>query len=311
MVGEKLRDVDLNLLVVLHALLRCQNVSRAARELDMSQSAVSSALKRLRNLFDDPLFVRSREGMVPTPKARELFEPVSEIVRLARLALTPASQFDPTQSERTLICSLGDVGDMMILPLMVKHMRDEGIPIALKSLEITSEQAIPLLEDGRLDLYVGMIETASSEILCQKLYEDRLVALSSAESDIPDKVGFDQYVSYDHVAIQVRSPNPPRNSLFEMIRKSDVKRNVRVETPYIASVPAILGLNRNVIATMPMSLARSFQRRGNLRIAELDFLDATIVVNQYWHSRFKNDPFIVWARRLVHRLICNSDFDFA
>ena len=81
MLGEKLREVDLNLLVVLYALLRSQNVSRAARELGMSQSAVSYALKRLRELFEDPLFVRSKECMAPTPKAVEISEQVYEIVR--------------------------------------------------------------------------------------------------------------------------------------------------------------------------------------------------------------------------------------
>ena len=299
---EKLRELDLNLLVILDALLRCQSVSHAAEELQMSQSAVSHSLKRLRILFDDDLFVRSREGMSPTPKALEISGLVIEIIRLARATLLPSQSFDPHTSKATLHLALGDAGDMSILPSLTQHLRENGHHIDIASIPCSPEEAIPLLGTGKLNLYVGAMHISSSDILCQKLFEDRLVVVTARSSPIGDTIGFDEYSATEHIMHQVRRKPGDRSAVADLFERQGMLRKVRIETPHIAAIPLILERNDHLLATMPLSLAEYYRKSAAIRIAEPDFYLPKIEVSQYWHRRYNNDPFVMWIRRTLRDL---------
>src|SRR5436190_15522671 len=111
-----IRRVDLNLLVVLDALLRLRNVSRAAEALDMSQPAVSFALGKLRTQFKDPLFIRAARGMRPTPRAEELAQPLQDVLYRIKTGLLTPPRFDPATSQRTFTFNMADVGELVFLP---------------------------------------------------------------------------------------------------------------------------------------------------------------------------------------------------
>jgi len=307
MAKEKLRDLDLNLLIVLDSLLRCENVSRAAEELDMSQSAVSHALKRLRVQFEDQLFVRSRDRMVPTPRAAEISDYIFEIMRLTRSTLLPSPSFDPEKSDRALTLALGDVGDMLILPALVRHMRDHRASGRVISLPVTSEESIELLANGKLDIYVGIMETSSADILCQKLYEDRLVFISSKRSGLKDEISFDQYEAMEHIMLQSRNSSKSGQFVFDALQRNGVVKNARIETPHIASIPRIVEEDETLLAVVPASLARYFQRIADINILHPKFYLPKITINQYWHKRFNKDPFIIWSRRILREILHGND----
>lgn len=306
MVKEKLRDLDLNLLIVLDALLRSGNVSRAAEELDMSQSAVSHALKRLRLQFEDQLFIRTRDRMMPTPKATEISEYIFEIMRLVRSTLLPSPSFDPETSDRALTLALGDVGDMLILPPLMRYMREHRSNGRVLSLPVSAEESVELLANGKLDIYVGIMDTSSSDILCQKLYEDRLVFISSKHSKIRDEITFDQYRSMDHVLLQSRTSSKSGQFVFEALQRSDGQKNAKIETPYIASIPQLVEEDENLLAIAPASLARYFQTVSSVNIINPKFYLPKIVINQYWHKRFTNDPFIKWSRSALKIILSDT-----
>lgn len=303
MTKDKLRDIDLNLIVILEAILRSENISRAADDLNMSQSAVSHALKRLRSQFEDPLFIRSRDRMVPTPKAAELSDAIFDIMRLTRSVLLPSPSFDPEKSDRPLILSLGDVGDMRILPLLVKYVRQYQADIQIISRSTEAEDAVELLENGKLDLYIGTMETTSSEILCQKLYEDRLVVITSNDNPLRDTINFDQYAELEHVKIHSRTKSKSMSFISDLFMKRGLERKVKVETPYILFVPIIVESDDKLCASIPISLARYFQRNANINILKPEFDMPRVAVNQYWHRRFTKDPFILWIRQAVYTLL--------
>lgn len=307
MVKEKLRELDLNLLVVLESLLRCESVSQAAEDLQMSQSAVSHALKRLRELFGDVLFVRARDGMAPTPKAVEISGYVAEIIRLARITLLPNKTFDPGKSDRTLALALGDAGDMAILPALAGHMRATGASGKIVSLAYSAEEAITALGNGKLDLYVGTINTASSDIFCQKLYEDRLVVLASQKHHIKKTISFEQYANAEHIMLQSRVKSHAGSAVASLFEKEGMLRKVRIETPHIASIPMVLEKDKDLVATMPMSLAIYYRRTAPLRIIEPTFFLPNVVISQYWHRRFNNDPFVLWIRRTMCDMFQNRE----
>lgn len=303
MLKERLRDLDLNLMVVFEALLRCENVSRAAEELDMSQSTVSHALKRLRALFEDALFVRARDRMAPTPKAVELSGAIFEIMRLARSALLPSPSFDPLTSQRVLTLALGDVGDMVILPPLMRHLRQHNPGGRVISLPTTSEESLELLESGSLDIYVGIMDPTSPEILCQKLYEDRIVFLASATSPLEGEVGREEYMAMDHIALQSRSSAKSGQFIADALLPENAGERVRIETPHIAAIPAIVEEDDNLVAAIPISLARYFRRIAEVKILTPSFPVPTIAISQYWHRRFDKDPFNVWHRQSLYRLL--------
>ncbi len=307
---EKLRELDLNLLVILDALLRCESVSQAAEELNMSQSAVSHALKRLREVFGDALFVRAKDGMAPTPRAIEISGYVTEIIRLARVTLLPSHNFDPEKSDRSLMLALGDAGDMAILPKLAAYLREHNATGRILSLPYTAEEAMPLLGEGKLDLYVGTINTASADILCQKLYEDRLVIVASQHHKITGTISVEQYASCEHIMLQSRTRAQTGTTIFDLFEKEGLYRKVRIETPHMASIPLILEKNDGLIATTALSIARYYQRSGNIKILEPSFYLPSLTINQYWHRRFNNDPFILWARRTLCDLFQNRELNY-
>ncbi|HWU03265.1 MAG TPA: LysR family transcriptional regulator [Novosphingobium sp.] len=305
MAHEKLRDLDLNLLIVLEALLRCQNVSRAADELDMSQSSVSHALKRLRVQFDDPLFTRSREGMAPTPKAVEIADYIFEIMRLTRNTLLPSPSFDPETSDRALRLALGDVGDMLILPSLVRHMRQHKANGRIISLPVGSEEATELMANGKLDIYVGIMEATSADILCQKLYEDRLVFICSAQSALCGEISFEEYNAMEHIALQSRATFKSTKFISDVLEPADGRKNLRVETPHIAAIPMIIAQDERLIAAVPASLANHFRTVADINVLQPKFYMPNISINQYWHKRFDKDKFLIWSRRSLKKICQN------
>lgn len=310
MAHEKLRDLDLNLLIVLEALLRSQNVSRAADELDMSQSSVSHALKRLRTQFNDPLFIRSREGMVPTPKAVEISDYIFEIMRLTRNTMLPSPAFDPETSDRALTLALGDVGDMLILPSLVRHMREHQASGRIISLPVGSEGAADLMANGKLDIYVGIMDATSADILCQKLYEDRLVFICSKNSALRDEISFEQYSAMEHISLQSRATFKSNKFISDVLQPHSSRKNLRVETPHISSVPMIIEQDANLIAAVPASLTSHFQRIAEVNVLMPTFYVPNISINQYWHKRFDKDKFLIWSRQSLKMICKKLDLSF-
>jgi len=307
---DKLRELDLNLLVILDVLLQTESVSVAAQQLQMSQSAVSHALKRLRDLFGDELFVRSRDGMSPTPKADEISENVREIIRLTRNTLVPAQAFDPQVSDRTISLALGNVGDMAMLPSIIQHFRKNASNIKILSLPLTAEESVPLLGTGNLDLYVGLLNSFSSDIMRQKLYEDQLVVVASNKHDYADTISLDQYTSAEHFMARPRVRSPTLTNIPDIFENSGVPRNVRIETPHIACLPGLLEYDDQLVATIPRTLAKHYKKNYQIKILEPDFELAKVEVSQYWHRRFNNDPLTLWLRRTMATLFQNTDMSF-
>ncbi|MFC4256180.1 LysR family transcriptional regulator [Altererythrobacter xixiisoli] len=307
MAKEKLRDLDLNLLIVFDALLRCENVSRAADELDMSQSAVSHALKRLRDQFDDPLFIRARDRMVPTPKTLAISDYILEIMRLTRSTLLPSSSFDPDNADWTLTVALGDVGDMVILPALARHLRAHQAQGRLVSVPATSDEAVDLLATGKLDIYVGIMDASSSDILCQKLYDDHLVFICAQDCPLQEEISFEQYEEMDHILLQSRSSPKSGQFISQALQRNHSPRPPKIETPYISSVPMIVEGDKDIVAVVPHSLAQYFCRTAKVRILTPKFYLPPIAINQYWHKRFDKDPFIVWARQTLRKILSSSE----
>ncbi len=292
-----LRNFDLNLLVVLNAILRHRSVSAAAEELCMSQSSASHALTRLRRLLGDELFVKTRNKMMPTPKALELVKPVSDILNSAHEILVARSDFQPAAIQRTVTLALGDVGEILLLPPLLHYLRQEAPNCNVQTVMNCAHEAEQLLLAGKLDVYVGYIASSSSNLMCQKLYDDDLVAICSRAYPQEHTLSLDDYLHADHVTHQARSQ--PKNFMDQFLESHGLERKARVTTPSSMATPDIILRDPTLISVYPRSLALHLAGIYPLKILELDFEQPTVQVFQYWHRRYNNEAFATWLRKSI------------
>jgi DNA-binding transcriptional LysR family regulator len=173
-----IRKIDLNLLVVLDALLRLQNVSRAAEALGMSQPALSYALKRLRPLLDDPLFVRSARGMQPTPRAQQLAEPLRAVLDMVQRDVLQQPRFDPATTERSVTFNMADVGELVFLPRLLAHLKVAAPGIDVRTVSTPPSLLEDALRSGAVDLAVGYFPGMDgAAIYQQRLFSHSFVCL--------------------------------------------------------------------------------------------------------------------------------------
>src|SRR5580698_6670720 len=152
-----IRKLDLNLFVVLEALIREHSVTRAAARLGLSQPAVSAALKRLRQQLGDPLLVRTRDGMLPTPRAQQIFVSLGHSLDSIQNVLHDGPSFAPDRAQRTFTLMLSDIGEIVYLPRLIERLRRDAPGIRLTVRRLARPRVSEELASGRIDLAVGWV----------------------------------------------------------------------------------------------------------------------------------------------------------
>src|SRR4051812_33698697 len=156
------KPLDLNLLSIAFALYDELSVSRAARVLGMSQPAVSMALRRMRQTFDDPLFIRVPTGITPTPRAHAIIQAARPLVARLQEDLLKGQTFDPASSTRSFTLALSDVGEMAFLPLVMGSLRAQAPNCPIRSVSASPGQLAHELEKGDIDVAVGYFPTLAT-----------------------------------------------------------------------------------------------------------------------------------------------------
>jgi DNA-binding transcriptional LysR family regulator len=301
MAREKLQGLDLNLLFTFDALLRHRSVTRAAQHLDVTQSAVSHALRKLRTFFDDPLFVKGGEGVVPTDRARALARGVRQVVDVAREMLLVEAGFNPATAHRTVTLCMSDMGEMSLLPFFVERLRDAAPHCRVRAVSLPAPEIERALQTGDVDLLLSGPMKVAPGILHQRIFTHALAVIASKLSPVDRPLTIERYASLEHVAVaSTRSDLNLRNPTW---RKLNVAPTVYLTTPHVTAIPWILARNPTLLATVPLYLARTFSENGTVRILETDFTLPKFPIHQYWHRQFGADRFNIWFRRLVSQLV--------
>lgn len=287
---------DLNLLRVLDAMFIEHSVSRAATRLRLSQPATSNALNRLREAFKDPLFVRSREGMLPTARAQALREPLSQTLRQLQDALTEPPAFDPSTARHTFVIAASDHAQLLILPALSKRLRE--FP-RLKLRVIAPPRDFPTaeLERADLDLMVGAFDLAPGDqsprgFKRQRLVAERFVVVGrKGHPALKPPFSLNLEMPQLHVA-----PRGGTEGGFD--RRARLKRNVVLFMPHYLSVPYVL-VGSDLLAALPERLARHFAQHFELTVVPLPLHVDPLVLHQLWHPRRHRDPAHQWLRTEV------------
>lgn len=295
-----MEDFDLNLLAVLDALLREGSVTLAAKSLGMTQSATSHALNRLRAFFDDPLFVKSSAGMVPTLKAQSLGPHVFQVMADVRQRILPSARFEPRTANRTFTLCMTDMGELVFLPKLIGHLRQEAPLCAVRTVQVPIDQIEGLLGSGDADLAVGSLRSAPEGLFQQRLFNHSFVTIVSRNNtEIGEQLTLQQFEQMPHIVVSLTGR--ASTAYDAALEDQGIKRWIFLTTPHFLIVPLLMEKNPEFIATVPLELAHTFERYGMVRVMDPPVALPGFSLNQHWHPRFHHDPAVIWLRQLMKR----------
>lgn len=290
---------DLNLLLVFDAMLRTRSTTLAGERMGLTQSAISNALKRLRQIFDDPLFVKTPDGMMPTPCAERMAEPIQEALFQIRNTIEDRDGFTPDESQRTFRLCVSDVGQMMLLPRLLSHLRTEAPHVNLETIESTPQDAPGLLATGEIDLAIGFRKELGEGFHSQKLAQDHFVCLLRADHPtIRNQLTLEQFLSAAHAEYR---PSGGSYSVFEEAVKGVVANRGVLRLAHLAGIASVIS-HSDLVIVVPRRLAEILSRDSDLQVLSLPFESPVFEVTQQWHGRFHKDPGHRWLRAVIASL---------
>lgn len=292
-------SVDLNLLVYFDALFSEGQVSRAAERVNLSQPAMSLALKRLRERFEDPLLVRTRQGMVPTARARELIGPVRRMLRQSRDLLAPAKAFDPVAAVGPFQLVATDYVYSIFLPQLVRRLEKLAPQARIIARTANPYQLKRWFEDGKVELGVGYTEQPPRELRVRRLFEEDVVCIARrGHPAVNGRITAEQLASLHHV--QIRAMRKPRYAA--MLEHELASRGYDTQVGLIVSdfriAPEVVA-GSDMIAVVPERVARRHADRKALQILPVPFGLTKVGFSMVWHERTHRDPVHRWLRELV------------
>jgi DNA-binding transcriptional LysR family regulator len=253
-----LSRVDLNLLTLFEVVLRERHVGRAAARLNLSPSAVSHGLKRLRLLLNDPLFLRTPKGVVPTARATQLAEPVAEVLARVRSVISSAEPFDPARTARRFIVAAPDgIAAVILHPLLAALKRsapniDLGVRQLLPPQGGSSEQAwepaLEALEAGEMDIAIAPLDSVPARFVARTLLEEDFVVVARADHPFAAKPTLEQFCRMKHLVVSLTGD--PHGFVDTALEKQGLTRRVALTVPDFSNGLAVIA-ETDLIAAMP------------------------------------------------------------
>ena len=290
-----IRTLDLNLLKTLDALLDERNVTRAAQRLSLTQPAVSGMLNRLRDYFDDPLFVRTPHGIVPTLRAREMAAPIKQILSDIDILLKPA-QFDPLTETLTFTIAATDYALKAVIVPFIAALRARAPGIRVRVVPVEPEQLTTQFEQGKIDLALLTPDSTPENLHNRPLYNEEYVCLMRHDHpDARQALTLDRFCALEHVLVSYKGESfwgVTDEALAEVGRK----RQIGLSVSSFLVLPDILAISE-MIAVVPARLAYTDPR---MHVVSPPLPIAGFTKSMAWHERTHRDAAHQWLRNLVH-----------
>ncbi len=303
MLEVNISAVDLNLLVALDALLREKNVSRAARAVGLSQPAMSRALGRLRDLFDDPLLVRAGHGMVPTPRAVGLGEPLATALQAIRRTLEPDAPFDPATAQRAFRVGATDTTLAVVLPALLARLGSEAPGIVLGTAPLrSSTDCFERLVSAEWDLAIGRFHAAPDSVLRSPLFSDEIVCLARADHPrIRERLTLEAYLAEAHLSVESGAPGDQPFTIEAVLGGRGLARRVVSRLENLAMAPLVVA-RTDLLCTAPRRTIEPFAEGLGLRMLPPPFQTPAFEIELAWHASADADPANAWLRASIASL---------
>ncbi len=297
-----LRRVDLNMLIVFETLMHERSVTRAAEKLFLGQPAISAALGRLRNLFNDPLFVRSGRSMEPTARAREIFALLTPALDSISSAVSRATDFNPATSQAVFRLGLSDDVEFALLPPLLRRLRAEAPGVTLVVRRANYLLMPGLLASGEISVGVSYTEELPANAK-RKVLRRSVPRLLRADS-IPGNLSLDDYCNRPHALVSFAGDLS--GFLDEELHKLGRKRRVVLAVPQFSGLGALLA-GTDLLASIPDYTASVLQAGGGLRVENLPLPAPSFELHMVWPGVQDTDPAERWLRSRIQMFCADPD----
>lgn len=289
-----LRAIDLNLLVILDALIEERSVRRCGERIGLSQSATSHALERLRRLLGDELLVRTPAGMEPTPRAQELAGPVRLALRDIEAALMPA-RFDPASAENTFAIAVETYETIILLPGLVDLMQQEAPRAALHVRSGSLEDILAGIDAGRVDVAIGTFQDLPERFMtCGVVSDGHACVVRQGHPLAAAPLTLERYLAAVHLRVSMSGAGT--DPVDAALAGQGMRRRVSLQLPHgLAAVVALM--RSDLVATVSCGAARAFAEGAPLSILDLPFAMPPTAFRLIWNRRFNDSPAHAWLRR--------------
>ncbi len=295
-----LRNLDLNLLKIFEAVWAERNLTRAAARLGMTQPAVSNALARLRSAIDDPLFVKTVQGMAPTPRARTLAEPIHQALGLLQAGLEATRDFDFGSATRSFTIAMEDYGEAVLLPRLMGWISQIAPGIRLEVLFEIGPGLWDKVSDGSVDMVLTYFRNPGPNFESLTLLSDTLVSLVRHDHPlVGDQLSLDAYLQLKHVVLMTRTSAPP--VIDRVLARHGVTRQIIMRLPHFLPMPLIIH-KTDFICTLPKRMAQVYADDFRLKLLRLPFETPPIPVYLVWHKSLTSESGHVWLRNALSEL---------
>ena len=296
-----INKIDLNLLKVFDAIRATGSVSRGAKALGLSQPAMSAALAKMRDQFNDPLFVRTAKGMMPTARGAELVLPIEQILNAIKHDLLHEGGFNPSASDRTFVLSMSDIGEMVFLPKLLQRLSEVAPSIKVKVVSLLPDSLEQALEEGLVDLAVGYFpDLSKNQFFQQRLFRHPFASIVRSDHPlIGDSLSLEQFLEIPHAIVS--STGRSQEIFDRLLEKQGLKRKVVLTVPHFMSVPFIVA-SSDLIVTLPRAVATSFSKLTRVKVLQPPLKTPLFDLKQHWHERYHLDAANQWLREQIYDL---------
>lgn len=294
---RRLARFDLNLLQVFDAIHAKGGVSAAARHLSLSQPAISHALAKLRDAFDDPLFVRQGNRLVPTPAARAIAGPVREALRGLDAALDAAATFDPAEATREFRIGVRLSGEMPRFSALVTRVLNAAPHVSLASVSFLRRDLATALANGDLDLALDVALPPDARLCRTYLGTEPLVIVARKDHPrIDGAVDLDTYLALDHIVASARPHGPGVEDMA--LDRMGLTRRVAVRCQHAITAWQIVAAS-DMLFALPRSHAEVLDAIWPMQLIALPLQVEPGGRYVYWHQAAEADPGLAWLRAMI------------
>lgn len=295
------RKIDLNLLIAFAVLFREQSVSLAADKLHLGQPAVSGSLARLREMFDDPLFIRSGHRMQPTARATELHSELMPLLEQLQSALFQQAEFNPAHAKATVTIGMSDWMEMWLMPQLVPVLREQAPGVRLNVVASDPFTDAQRLEGGELDMVISVANQSARWMERELLTKMEFVALwhpAQLQPEAPMSV--QTYAAQPHVQVSYREAISSHIDM--LLARQGLKREISYTTSHFSALLGLLSM-MPMLATVPQGLCENWQQVWGLHSSPVPLEMAPFEVALLWHQRHNSDAALMWVRGFIKRMI--------
>ncbi len=284
--------LDVNLLQLFDLIYSSRSVTRAAEHLGLAQPTVSIWLGKLRKQLNDPLFVRTPSGMLPTPEAEALIGTVRQALESLRYLAHRETKFDPSTSDRRFRICMTDASHITLLPQLLAHVRSIA-PGVLLSAEQIDNRTTQRLESGEADIALGLIPELGAGFYQQTLYPQDWICLANAHHPrVGNILSTEDYAREGHISIV---SGTGQHLLETALDRRRITRRIALELPGFLGLAAIVSTT-DLLVTLPRHIGETLAGLGKLRVFPCPIPIPGFTVKQHWHTRYHNDPGNRWLR---------------